>query len=190
MPKHFQGAWGWFWSVTMCITLLRKKIYLIRSNRVEPSGHRTTSDVMFVTCIHACDLIRYIRNNEQLLSQLYACPDSRSVFVEAFQCKLKQNEFTEPILRAKCSHGHEFKENIKRVVGTMFNIFALNITREMNDKIHADRKRKNNEEDPQKGTSILWKQKSVSLKVENIIYVNFWVLITWLCHSFNNKKFF
>ena len=104
------------------------------------------SDIMFVTCMHASHLIRYIRNRPSLLRYLYDCTDARSVFLEAFLSKLNEKE-TEPIMEAKCSDGHEFKTNIKKVIGTMFNIFALNMIRECNNSIHADRKRNNNRDD-------------------------------------------
>ena len=35
-----------------------------------------------------------------------------------------------------------FKANLKKVTGTMVNIFVQHLTREANDKIHAERKRK------------------------------------------------
>ena len=41
-----------------------------------------------------------------------------------------------------------FKANLKKVTGTMFNIFAQSLTQEANDKIHAERKRKRGERDP------------------------------------------
>ena len=43
-----------------------------------------------------------------------------------------------------------FKANLKKVTGTMVNIFVQNLTREGNDKIHAERKRKRDERDPKR----------------------------------------
>ena len=43
-----------------------------------------------------------------------------------------------------------FKANLKKVTGTMFNIFAQSLTQEANDKIHAERKRKRDERDPKR----------------------------------------
>ena len=43
-----------------------------------------------------------------------------------------------------------FKANLKKVTGTMVNIFVQNLTREANDKIHAERKRKRDERDPKR----------------------------------------
>ena len=43
-----------------------------------------------------------------------------------------------------------FKANLKKVTGTMFNIFLQNLTQEANDKIYAERKRKRDEGDPKR----------------------------------------
>ena len=43
-----------------------------------------------------------------------------------------------------------FKANLKKVTGTMVNIFVQHLTREANDKIHAERKRKRDERDPKR----------------------------------------
>ena len=40
-----------------------------------------------------------------------------------------------------------FKANLKKVTGTMFNIFAQSLTQEANDKIHTERKRIKDEGD-------------------------------------------
>ena len=99
------------------------------------------SNLLFVTCMHASDLIQYIQNNPTILRYMYNSVDSRSVFVEAFICKLKENTDTQSILNACCTKGHEFKTNLRKVIGTLFNIFAKNMVTECNNKIHADRKR-------------------------------------------------
>ena len=43
-----------------------------------------------------------------------------------------------------------FEANLKKVTGTMFNLFAQNIVRKANDKIHAERKCKKDEGDPKR----------------------------------------
>ena len=43
-----------------------------------------------------------------------------------------------------------FKANLKKVTGTMVNIFVQNLTREANDNIHAERNRKRDERDPKR----------------------------------------
>ena len=43
-----------------------------------------------------------------------------------------------------------FKANLKKVTGTMFNIFAQNWTQEANNKIYTERKRKKDEGDPKR----------------------------------------
>ena len=91
--------------------------------------------------MHSADLIHHIRENPVKLTYLYQSGDSRAVFIEAFLCKLRECNDTTPIVKAKCAKGHEFKSSLKKVTGTMFNIFAQNIIRETNDKIHAERKR-------------------------------------------------
>ena len=43
-----------------------------------------------------------------------------------------------------------FKANLKKVTGTMFNVFAQILTQEANDKIHAESKRKKDQGDPKR----------------------------------------
>ena len=43
-----------------------------------------------------------------------------------------------------------YEANLKKVTGTMFNIFTQNLTQEANDKIYAERKRKRDEGDPKR----------------------------------------
>ena len=59
------------------------------------------SNLLFVTCMYATDLIRYIRKNPSKLSYLFESGDSRAVFIEAFLCKLKESNDTSPIIKAR-----------------------------------------------------------------------------------------
>ena len=53
-----------------------------------------------------------------------------------------------------------FEANFKKVTGTMFNIFAQNLTQEANEKIHAERKRNKDEGDPKRDQCEMREKKS------------------------------
>ena len=107
-------------------------------NSINRGGLIKPSNVLFVTCMHASDLIEFIRHKPNLLAHLYKSIDARAVFVQAFITKLKGNDQTEAILKSSCSKGHLFKGNIRLIASCMFNMFAKNIIAEQNNKIHTE----------------------------------------------------
>jgi hypothetical protein len=112
--------------------------YLDAINR---GGLIKPSHLVFVTCVHASDLLQYIRHQPKLLTYLFQCGDSRAVFTESFLYKLQDSDETISLLRATCNKGHDFKDFIRKITASMFNIVAKNISQEINDKIHASKKR-------------------------------------------------
>ena len=55
-----------------------------------------------------------------------------------------------------------YEANLKKVTGTMFNIFAQNLTQEANDKIHVERKRKKDEGDAKRDQCKMREKKCTS----------------------------
>ena len=105
------------------------------------------SHLLFITCIHISDLLQYVRRKPQLLQYLYSCGDSRAVFTESFLYKLQDSDETISLLKATCDKGHDFKEFIRKIASSMFNMVAKNIVQEINNEIHTSRKRTSKEED-------------------------------------------
>ena len=54
---------------------------------------------------------------------------------------MEEQETTNALLEINCKAEHCFEAHIRRIAGAMFNIFAKNITAELNSKIHEKRKR-------------------------------------------------
>lgn len=119
-------------------------------NAINRGGLIKPSKLVFVTCVHISDLIEFIRRDKNLLSQLYASRNSRSVFMESFIYKLKESEQTRSILRASCAKGHVFKEFIRMITSSIFNMVAKNMVKEINNEIHANRKRTKEKQDKKK----------------------------------------
>ena len=103
-----------------------------------------------VTCIHISDLLQHIRGQPNLLNFLMGCGKSRAVFTETFVYKLQDSQKTISLLKATCSKGHDFKDVIRKIAASMFNMISENILQEWNDEIHKSRKRANtNAEEPE-----------------------------------------
>lgn len=98
------------------------------------------SDLVFVTCVHASDLCRHIRNDDQLKEALL-----ESLFVEVFFSKLEESESTNSILEVSCGPNHSSTSHVRRIGVAMFNLFAKNLTAESNSAIHRSRKRNKSE---------------------------------------------
>ena len=113
---------------------------------INRGGLIKSSHLVFVTCIHISDLLQYIRQQPKLLEYLYSCGDSRAVFTESFLYKLQDSDETVSLLKATCSKGHDFKDFIRKVASSMFNMVAKNMVQEINNEIHASRKRASKEE--------------------------------------------
>ena len=108
---------------------------------ISRGGLTKPSNLLHVICMHASDLFRYIRTSVILKKELLNATNSRSLFVEAFICKLNEQECTHSLLSINCNSSHEFSTYIKRATIAMFNMFAKNMVTEMNDVIHQNRKR-------------------------------------------------
>ena len=63
-----------------------------------------------------------------------------------------------------------FKANLKKVTGTMVNIFVQDLTREANDKIHEERRHKRDERDPKRGQCKNEREEVQVGKLENVLH--------------------
>ena len=82
-----------------------------------------------------------MRNKDSIRKMILASKNSRLFFQEIFLEKLKDERATSAIPRAQCKSEHVFKDLIKQIACVMFNMFAVNMAKEMNNKIHQERKR-------------------------------------------------
>ena len=115
---------------------------------VSRGGLIKPSDLVHVICMHASDLFRYIKGDEKLKKQLLSAINARKLFVEVLVTKMEEQECTNSLLEIECKSKHSFESHIRRIGFSMFNIFAKNLTAEINSKIHEKRKRTPASEEP------------------------------------------
>ncbi len=108
---------------------------------ISRGGLTKPSNLLHVVCMHAWDLFRHIHSSVILKKELLVATNSRSVFVEAFICKLNEQECTHSLLSINCKSHHDFSTYIRRAAIAKFNMFAKNMVTEMNGVIHENRKR-------------------------------------------------
>ena len=102
-----------------------------------------------------------IRNNEELLNEVMDSKNARTLFVETFLCKLDEYNETSVILHTTCQEKHKFENYIRQASASIFNLFAKNVTNEINDEIHKDRKRDKVSNDEEKRDKSSVKQKKL-----------------------------
>jgi len=107
---------------------------------INRGGLFKSSDLMYVTCLHAAELYRFITEDEQLLKELVTSKNSMELFAEVFLSKLEELDNTNGILLIKCSSKHVFKHHARCIATVMFNLFAKNLVNECNNEIHKERK--------------------------------------------------
>ena len=64
-----------------------------------------------------------------------------------FEMKMKNDENAAAILEQTCDNSHKFSERIASIGGRVFNTFSKNFIAEINDKVHASKKRVSQESD-------------------------------------------
>ncbi len=110
-------------------------------NSVSRGGLRKPSDSMYVSCVHASSLNRYIFKNEDIKKSLLATKNPRDTFIECFLKILENDDDASGLITMKCAKGHTNSKYLQRVAFTIFNINAKNYVSELNDQIHLTRKR-------------------------------------------------
>lgn len=118
---------------------------------VNRGGLIKPSDFIYISSIHAFALFSYIIGNSCLRKSLLDKKNSRSIFIEVFKQKLKENDSTAPLLDVKCAKDHLLEKCVSRIAFTAFNVGSKNFISELNDRIHESRKRENTA-DPKKST--------------------------------------
>ncbi len=137
------------------------KSFLSAINR---GGLIKPSDILYITCLHAAELYRFIKDDYLLRKKLIGSRNSRSLFVEVFIRKLDEFDHTKKILSAQCQSKHDFRTHVRHVTTVMFNLFAKNLAAELNNVIHQSRKRKGVDEESVEGKRDMSNMKSKKLK--------------------------
>ena len=119
-------------------------------NAVSRGGLRRPSDIMYVSCVHASSLNRYIFKNEEIKKALLSTENPRSTFIESFVHILKNNENSVDLLTLECVKVHTHSRYIQRIAFTIFNINCKNYVSELNGKIYSSKKRKAPQAKPSK----------------------------------------
>ena len=108
---------------------------------VTRGGLLKPSDLVYVTCVHAWSLYHSIKDSNDAFNLLLSSSNPRTLFTEFFITILEDNDSMTETLKTSCGNGHTFLTFAKRAVSTFFNLMAKNYVSNMNDQIHAGKKR-------------------------------------------------
>lgn len=115
-----------------------KETYLTMVNR---GGLVSPSDLVNVVCVHSLQLKKAIFDSDNSRQLLLKAAVPRDTFVKCFMNLMESDPETDLILRQKCLNKHEFGSVVPQIVSKFFNIFSKNLVAELNDQVHAARKR-------------------------------------------------
>ena len=118
---------------------------------ISRGGLLRPSDVLYITCCHGWKLLMELTQKESNRILLMSSYNPRTTFVEVLAQKLESATHTRYILETRCINNHPFKDHLKQISQTQFNLFAKNFTAEANSKIHKNRKRSSG--DPKKSST-------------------------------------
>ena len=119
------------------------------------------SHLVFVTCLHATELFKFMQKDGNLKKRLLTSRNARQLFQETLLGKLEEDSATNSILITACRMKHHFKSHAKHIGGVMFNLFAKNMASELNDAIHKQRKREGPSPENEKRDSSCMKAKKL-----------------------------
>jgi hypothetical protein len=116
---------------------------------VNRGGLHKPTDLMYMTCIHAWNLYKYMQTDEKLFMKMMSAKNAREVFVSVFMHFIAEGTCTKVIYQHKCAAGCAFSDKLKKIAAATFNIKVKNFVKEENDKIHeAKTKKKRTTADP------------------------------------------
>jgi hypothetical protein len=120
-----------------------KEAYL---DLINPGGLVSPSDLVNVTSVHALLLKKAVfdKGDAQRVFLESGCPGD--VFVQCHTTLLRRESTTVSLLSQKCKNGQDFADFVPKKATRVFNILCKNFVSELNDKIHASRKRGGNKE--------------------------------------------
>jgi hypothetical protein len=111
-------------------------------NSISRGGLRKPSDCIYISCVHASSLNRYIFSNEELKKLILEAKNSRDTVIDSFMKMIENDTNASELLSIKCTKGHTHTKYLRRVAFTIFNINMKNYVSELNDAIATSKKRK------------------------------------------------
>ena len=111
-------------------------------NTINRGGLCNPADTLHMATVHAYEYFSVIFNNNEWKSLLMSSQNPRAVFVNSFAEMMKDSEHITSLSSQICSKNHSFLKFVKSCAFKMFNICSKNHVNEINNKVHAARKRK------------------------------------------------
>ena len=102
----------------------------------------TPSDAMYICVLYARQLYKKIFDKGEIEKKFLSMQNQRDVFTLCLEIKMQNDSNAATILDQVCQESHKFSERIKSIGDRVFNTFSKNFIGELNDKIHAEKKRK------------------------------------------------
>ena len=99
------------------------------------------SDLVYITCIHVRILYHHIKARKEAFDLLLASTKPQSLFTNLFVYILDDNSSMTEITTANCGNSHIYSTFAKNIASIFFNLMAKNYISDMNDRIHAGKKR-------------------------------------------------
>ena len=100
---------------------------------------------MYICILYARQLYKKIFDKAEIEKRFLSMQNQRNVFTACLEMKMQADSNTSDILDQTCKESHKFSERIKSIGDRVFNTFSKNFAGELNDKIHADKKRINSD---------------------------------------------
>ena len=121
------------------------KVFLEQINR---GGLSYPSDIVYVSCLHIWSLFCDVQKNAAAKEALFHSQNPRQLFSEVFLQLCLENDDLSGLLAATCSSGHSFKGLLEKMTKKLFNMFAKNKCRELNDAQRKGGKHKSQNSNP------------------------------------------
>ena len=109
--------------------------------QINRGGLCTPSDSMYICVLYARQLYKKIFDKGDIEKKFLALENQRDVFSACLEMKLQHDSNIVDILDQTCHEKHKFSARMKSIGDRVFNTFSKNFAGELNDKIHADKKR-------------------------------------------------
>ena len=108
---------------------------------VSRGGLLKPSDLVYITCIHVWTLYHHIKERKEAFDLLLASTNPQSLSTNLFVHILDDNSSMTEITAANCGNSYIYSTFAKNIASTFFNLMAKNYISDMNDRIHAGKKR-------------------------------------------------
>lgn len=111
---------------------------------IDRGGLMYPSELVFVTTKCAVKMRDEISNDTEIRSLLMSFANPRDVFSMCFENRINGSEEINRLLFHSCEDEHSFLSFVSAIASTTFNFTAKNFLTSINDRVHDNRKRGNN----------------------------------------------